>query len=95
MIWVRSQDKEELFETRELIMTYDGLSTYGIMSMTGDGLGSYSTKEKALKVLDMIQQHICNIKSLEIGSNMITCQSTSVNLDDYVFQMPLDSEVEE
>jgi hypothetical protein len=71
--------KEWLFETRELGVVPTGEGTYKIYSMTGDHLGIYSTKEKALKVLDMIQKEI-NVGLYNYGE---------------VFEMPLDEEVEE
>lgn len=64
-IWIRSQDKTSLIECKKIDICesrdkyefianykyYDGDETY-------DDLGEYSTKEKAIKVLDMIQEHI-------------------------------------
>lgn len=64
-IWIRSQDKTSLIECKKIDICerqdkyefvanykyYDGDETY-------DDLGEYSTKEKAVKALDMIQEHI-------------------------------------
>lgn len=54
-----------------------------------DSIGVYSTKEKALKVLDMIQEEYqynerCKARGEEAGTIPL-----------YVFQMPKDEEVEE
>lgn len=54
-----------------------------------DSIGVYSTKEKALKVLDMIQEDYqynerCKARGEEAGM-----------IPSYVFQMPKDEEVEE
>lgn len=53
-----------------------------------DSIGVYSTKEKALKVLDMIQQAYC--KSFEKKKDNYV-----VHRYNLVFQMPKDEEVEE
>ena len=64
-IWIRSQNKTSLIECKKIDICesrdkykfianykcYDGDETY-------DDLGEYSTKEKAVKVLDVIQKHI-------------------------------------
>ncbi len=95
MIWVRSQHKETLVKCSEVFLDYNryGSTSYNIC---GDGfeLGKYSNKEKAMKVLDMIQERICGIERLRIQAHIIE-RVTSYNIDttDYIFQMPLDSEV--
>lgn len=81
-IWIRSQNKEKLVNVNEIeigiiheIVFYD---------ISGDNifLGDYSTIEKALKVLDMIETHL---EELEYKfSNR-----------EVVFQMPQDDEVKE
>ena len=63
-VWIRSQDGGRLINCKNLyigvILTYDrdfgqrGIYENGIKN----ALGEYSSGEKALKVLDMIQQHI-------------------------------------
>ena len=77
-IWIRSQNKENLINANK-IQIADVHNIYK-NAIWGDDtlLGEYSTKEKALKVLDMIQR--------EINNEYIR--------DYMVFQMPLDSEVE-
>ena len=78
-IWIRSQNKENLINANK-IQIADVHNIYK-NAIWGDDtlLGEYSTKEKALKVLDMIQR--------EINNEYIR--------DYMVFQMPLDSEVSE
>ena len=60
-MWVRSQDKTILVKSTNLLMIYDN-GTYIIKSFIEKynyfDLGEYSTEEKALKVLDMIQDFI-------------------------------------
>ena len=81
-LWIRSQDKENLINVNKLEIT-DFCDTYK-NAIWGDDilLGKYSSKEKALKVLDMIQELI---KNMYVGMTNYTGKP---------FQMPLDSEVE-
>lgn len=60
MIWIRTQTKEELIECNEFMLCYT--ITYDEFFFRGHDLiiGKYSTKAKALKVLDMIQEAIEN-----------------------------------
>lgn len=82
-LWIRSQDKENLINVNKIEIT-DFCDTYK-STIWGDDilLGKYSSKEKALKVLDMIQDFI---KNMYVGMT---------NYMGKPFQMPLDSEVEE
>ena len=65
-MWIRSQDKEAL--TNGDIIYYcdkSGMIRCGKVGISDDYdlvLAVYSTKEKALKVLDMIQKLICDYK---------------------------------
>ena len=81
-LWIRSQDKENLINVNKLEIT-DFCDAYK-NAISGDDilLGKYSSKEKALKVLDMIQELI---KNMYVGMT---------NYMSKPFQMPLDSEVE-
>ena len=73
-IWIRSQDKETIMNCNELgIVFKDNKSIYS----NGYVLGTYSSRKKALKVLDMIQSFINN----------------ELIRDYMVFQMPQDDEV--
>lgn len=70
-LWIRSQDKEDLIEVHNIGLAYKG--KYGFMDKIGDidgycicefindyhvKLGTYKTKERALEVLDDIQNII-------------------------------------
>ena len=93
-MWIRSQCKTTLIEVKNIstddgvILHYNGDETYTI-------LGEYSTEEKAIKVLDMIQDRICGIEYTHLAS-LIKSGSKFVTIDasGTVFQMPQDSEVE-
>lgn len=79
-MWIRSQNREILIETKRLfvneVLEDKKIVGYSIDS-GGIELGRFSTKEKALKVLDLIQEELN--------------EELEMNLD--VFWMPQDSEV--
>lgn len=97
-MWIRSQDKMFLikcnnFSVECYINTKTNINSFDIETIeaatgTHSTLGSYSTKEKALKVLDKIHSGI-------IRNGMIYAHEYSAcGVKDYdVFQMPQDSEV--
>lgn len=75
---IRSQDKKST--TTDLNLTIyedDWTHKWEITNNLGMELGSYSTEEKAIKVLDMIEDAVRNIAFT----------------DGVVFRMPQDSEV--
>ena len=90
-MWVRSQNKEMLINANNIRIISDSRS-YDIICDFYDGeyyyLGEYSTKEKALKVMDMIQKYIV------LGSLKYPNDNDIQWLRSYVFQMPKDEEVE-
>ena len=70
-MWIRSQDKEKLADLRVFDISNTGYTNlpYKLCGYSDDwantnnfhiDLGHYSSKEKALKVLDMIQRFIDN-----------------------------------
>lgn len=66
-MWIRSQNKEVFADLTNFLMVYDN-STYIIKSFIKKynyfNLAEYSSKEKALKVLDMIQEKICGMNKI-------------------------------
>lgn len=94
-IWIRSQDKTNLIECKKIDICesrdkyefianykyYDGDETY-------DDLGEYSTKEKAIKVLDMIQEFIIREKGDMLHD---IYQEVNGDAERYmIFEMPQD-----
>lgn len=80
-IWIRSQDREILAECNDLIASpseNNGFYIYADSKGEKVYLGGYSTREKALKVLDLIQQCI---------------ESDETSRYYTVFQMPQDIKV--
>ena len=84
-MWIRTQNKYILANANSFRIRKDGIDDWVYYAINGhydryeQELGIYSTKEKALKVLDQIQG---NMESFEHEPTM-------------VFQMPQDEDVEE
>lgn len=84
-MWIRTQNKYILANANSFRICKDGIDDWVYYAINGhydryeQELGIYSTKEKALKVLDQIQD---NMESFEHEPTM-------------VFQMPQDEDVEE
>ena len=57
-LWVRSQDKECLIPIKNPICVYDNKIVYKESASYIITIGTYKTKEKALEVLDEIQNYI-------------------------------------
>lgn len=85
---IRSQDKKSITTDLNLeIFADETKNEYAIGNITRGGIGTYSTEEKAIKVLDMIENFYSNFKFCEIwGSDM-------TEFYDAIFQMPQDEEV--
>lgn len=95
-MWLRSQNKEMLINANNIRIISDSRS-YDIICDFYDGdyyyLGEYSTKEKAMKVMDMIHNQIMlgSLKYEDIKSNDDTQRWLK---SEFVFQTPKDEEVE-
>ena len=90
MAWIRSQNKTKLLDVDNIRIThYAKETTYDIVTSPSTleytDLGSYSTEEKALKVLDMIQKTIIH------NETVYAHQFSGSGVRDYdIFQMPAD-----
>ena len=110
-------------QNREVLINFDNSPAIGIMEVEGDvkitcsdtdetlDIGKYSTKEKAIKVLDMIQKAYAKYQTIHTSAmglatmSLFTESTNEVNelymkaqdiLEKAVaFQMPEDSEVPE
>lgn len=81
-MWVRSQEKERLMKCEHFGFYQESKNCNIIWGNESClWLGVYSTKEKALNVLDKIQTHLELLEYKASGREII-------------FQMPQDSEVE-
>lgn len=87
-MWIRSQDKKTLIENKLFDIYQDLKEDDFVIQCSACILGVYSTEEKAMKVLDMIQKEIIDSN---FSYNGVTCSTKPMVR---VFQMPSDSEVE-
>ena len=93
-MWLRSQNKAVLINANEVRIVYE--DTYCIVCDYYDSelyyLGEYSTKEKAMKVMDMIQNAITGTR-FEFTDIVRDCDLAGIEIHN-VFNMPKDEEVE-
>ena len=90
-LWIRSQDKEKLLKANDIGITNNEINEGGSIKFKGykivgyfdknteyELLGTYETKERALEVLDEIQNKI-NLINLghDFGSTMIDLKNPS------------------
>ena len=87
-MWIRSQDKTGLIKSDCIIVNKNEIRarTQADALIT---IGEYSSQEKALKVLDMIQ------KAIEYNNSHQNARIGRPYIEYNVFQMPLDSEIPE
>ena len=87
-MWMRSQDKTGLIKSDCIIVNKNEIRarTQADALIT---IGEYSSQEKALKVLDMIQ------KAIEYNNSHQNARIGRPYIEYNVFQMPLDSEIPE
>ena len=94
-MWIRSQDRKRLLNASDfhVVSSYEG---FGIISCLY-ALGMYSTEEKAMKVMDGIQNCLCkgtkSYHPVEPVSIMNRFPTYKIERE-HVFQMPKDDEVE-
>ncbi len=75
-MWIRSQSKEVLKFCSNIKVDESSLYSGGVL------LGKYATKQKAVEVLETIQDRIMN------GSRFDEIQNGRRKTSDFVFQMP-------
>ena len=111
-MWIRTQNKEKLMKVKNLTLSrvwiydrkgdYQWLDLYWVKEEEGLELGVYSSKDKALKVLDMIQKYITGEmafdpklwgKFRDIGMGAFSARGFVKEMQRQVFQMPQDDEV--
>ena len=88
-MWIRSQDRKRLLNASDfhVVSSYEG---FGIISCLY-ALGYYSTEEKAMKVMDMIQNAITGTR-FKFTDIVRDCDLAGIEIHN-VFNMPQDSEV--
>ena len=69
-LWIRSQNKETLIKC-EKILVEKGKDSFTLLNYIDTKnwfrLGNYKTKERALEVLDEIDERICLLRTLELA----------------------------
>lgn len=70
-LWIRSQDKNALRKINTSLYLKDGLSNYAkgeviFIVSGGDELGEYESKERALEILDEIQEIMTNLADSDL-----------------------------
>jgi hypothetical protein len=90
-MWIRSQSKLTLQNVKRFVIEQFKIGIY----IVGDGctLGVYSTKEKALKVLDEIQHSIMTEHQYHTDEANCTMRFFTKEYKE-IYQMPQDDEVE-
>lgn len=94
-MWIRSQNKRILSNVDEVLVTFVDENKCFISGFWGTGsdtLGVYSSRKKALKVLDEIQGAIENKQFRTI--NNVGIGDYVLNNGVQVYEMPQDDEVE-
>lgn len=96
-IWIRSQDREHIVNADDIYYSSEYVETGNyILYQRGSYtylLGEYSTKEKALRVIDLIHERIETINH-EVYMAAQASPFGRFLIQDYkVFQMPQDDEV--
>ena len=97
-MWIRSQSKTILINSDYIIVNDNDILTKTNSNSFLVTIGTYSSEEKALKVLDMIQSAIIGKRTTtlyEFENNKHITHNYFNSTENIVFQMPLDSEVEE
>lgn len=83
-LWIRSQDKECLTEVKHLYTN----DNYEIKQQDDLILGLYKSKERALEVLDEIQDILDTKKSYEKFAHLITKDTKIIEFSNVIYEMP-------
>lgn len=85
---IRSQDKKSITTDLNINIYEDDDGSVEMINKSLTSLGTYSTEEKAIKVLDMIQNKYFEHMTVESNGAIVNVLERPK-----VFQMPQDSEV--
>ena len=91
-LWVRSQDKEALLKVNNGLMYWDDTDKRNCIviketSTNLSVLGTYKTKERALEVLDEIQEYLLKMGENEILTDKIGIMN-GIKHYGIVYEMP-------
>lgn len=93
-MWIRSQNKRILSNVDEVLVTFVDENKCFISGFWGTGsdtLGVYSSRKKALKVLDEIQNAVENTNYYNIDN--FSLGTYALKRGHQVYEMPADEEV--
>lgn len=90
-MWIRSQGKALLIDVDRLFVDEESDGRSYIYA-NGNPVASYSTHERAMKVIDMIQNAITGTR-FEFTDIVRDCDLAGIEIHN-VFNMPKDNEVE-
>ena len=91
-LWIRSQDSEMLYRANEIFLEYKVCEELGIkeyfINVNHEIFGTYKSKERALEVLDEIQNFINRKDELSYVQTTEIIEIQSTKEIENVFQMP-------
>ena len=91
-MFIRSQNKKILVDTNKIYIECDSIYNHKTYFIKGDCiLGQYSSEEKAIRVMDMIQNAITGTR-FEFTDIVRDCDLAGIEIHN-VFNMPKDEEV--
>lgn len=91
-MFIRSQNKKILVDTNKIYIECDSIYNHKTYFIKGDCiLGQYSTEEKAMRVMDMIQNAITGTR-FEFTDIVRDCDLAGIEIHN-VFNMPEDTEI--
>ena len=91
-MWIRSQNKKILVDTNKIYIECDSIYNHKTYFIKGDCiLGQYSSEEKVIRVMDMIQNAITGTR-FEFTDIVRDCDLAGIEIHN-VLNMPKDEEV--
>ena len=93
-MWIRTQDKRRLVKCVLFEIGLEKPTIFGYAKSGGVILGEYSSKEKALEVLESIQNCVAVNELCKMNKAAITFLNEDQLAEVIVFQMPQDDEAE-
>lgn len=86
-LWIRSQDKTTIIKCNELYM--EETDSFLIRERNSTHiLGAYITFDRALKILDEIQDILDTKKSYEKFAHLITKDTKVIEFSNVIYEMP-------
>lgn len=89
-MWIRSQNKKSLGDYKEVVVISSSVLGYSNVSDDSTKLGDYETNERAVEILDKIQNQLTNISKVKESESASYDNSRWLKTEysEIVFQMP-------